>query len=935
MRKDWLDKEGFIQLTSLRQFPSQVLRKLAVVLKTECLPLHEESVQVILRQATFHIGTLRFRGDHLDFMWRLDFEEIRTNCLVLIADVAEKYAETPSFSTAFVILAELACYFSSTFVPKDTQNAVSNKDVGIKLAIAAMQWGLSCDDEVLNSTQENVSLIRSRQVNYFRTAALCLVHEKDLSLQEATILLKCIVRAKNTFNQDVDDLEEQDDLNVRYIYFLSNNSSYQSLLVRYSETFSEVLKCVVITAPDSLNWIQDDASDYCFSANGSDGHVYAMNTLTGVVLIDGLPPNSLPSSITNDKRYKRVFGNNNFEVVLKGEILETARPSQGCLYRFRKSSDSLLIEESAQIDHESDIVGCWEDPLELLDIMHIATWGNELPKKLKDSYSHWVSRKRNVVLFRRKEYHSRNCIYLHTMTACERCDVFERGKMSESIGLETLVIHDSPILSILERIEAREMIHSFLLPSDSYKKHTVVFELYRFGLKFALEPDSGVLKCLEIVGYQLAPIQHLEGQLTGLCNYLVLENSSDVILKKIIFPFGEIIRSKNSSVVISLSTKDLSPTRNNVNEEMQLFQYAIHPRFKTLEASSISARLFLAALFAATMSNLPDSALGMTGEEQACVIVRQCQVNRPFSPIEMKSLDNLLTLSRGKSSILCLLCYDLQRNAVETYFLHNTSDSVSTKVEKFDKGRFNDDASAYLTTGDTVSSRMLLTSGESSRIIGNVKLQSHLKTSRRDVILLEIDKCPILREDIDSFHTRVSTLWLEDSCQVLEDQKGFPIRLSANTDLEKVVYGELKKSWKLHCEERGININPVENTIASIQKIGWSVALTLSTTKKYIFDALTHQHPIMNHWHARALDYLRLINVIPTATEREIVALACDFPKVTEYNPLLSKTSVKRIRQAVIMWLELCVLQDKLSFLLSLGSSKDKDFMKELTSHRS
>jgi hypothetical protein len=62
-------------------------------------------------------------------------------------------------------LAELACYFSSTFIPKDAQNAVSNKGVGVKLAIAAMQWGLSCDDEVLNSTLESVSFIRSREVN--------------------------------------------------------------------------------------------------------------------------------------------------------------------------------------------------------------------------------------------------------------------------------------------------------------------------------------------------------------------------------------------------------------------------------------------------------------------------------------------------------------------------------------------------------------------------------------------------------------------------------------------------------------------------------------------------------------------------------------------------------------------------------------------------
>jgi len=150
----------------------------------------------------------------------------------------------------------------------------------------------------------------------------------------------------------------------------------------------------------------------------------------------------------------------------------------------------------------------------------------------------------------------------------------------------------------------------------------VLFELYRFSLTFSLEQGSGVLKCLEIAGFQLAPAQHLEGMLPGLRNYLVLENSNDVAVKKGIVPFGDIRRYDDGSIRIILATKDLSPTRDNVDEEMQLFQYDIHPRFKTLEAPNTTGRLFLAALFAATMSIVPDRASG----EQACILVRQCQV---------------------------------------------------------------------------------------------------------------------------------------------------------------------------------------------------------------------------------------------------------------------------------------------------------------------
>eukprot|EP00979_Chaetoceros_neogracilis_P009353 scaffold2117_cov245-Chaetoceros_neogracile.AAC.1 len=235
---------------------------------------------------------------------------------------------------------------------------------------------------------------------------------------------------------------------------------------------------------------------------------------------------------------------------------------------------------------------------------------------------------------------------------------------------------------------------------------------------------------------------------------------------------------------------------------------------------------------------------------------------------------------------------------------------------------------------DNVSSRVILTSGESRRIIGSLKPQNRIKARRRDHLLLDIGKSPITREDINVFHTSVSKLWVKNSCKS-GDRKEFPLYHSANTDLEKAVYGELQESWNMHCEERKSNVNPVENIIAAIQHIEKSAASALSTMEKYILDALTHHDPSQSHLHARAMDYLRLINVIPTATKHEIAALACDSSKITNYNPLLSKTSTEIIGQAVIIWLELCVLQDKFSFLLSSNSWRKKEFMTELTSQRS
>ena len=210
----------------------------------------------------------------------------------------------------------------------------------------------------------------------------------------------------------------------------------------------------------------------------------------------------------------------------------------------------------------------------------------------------------------------------------------------------------------------------------------------------------------------------------------------------------------------------------------QLFQYDIHPRFKTLEGQSISGRLFLAALFAATKSIVPDYALGMTGEEQACILVRQCQLNRPFSPIELHILLNLKGLSRGKSATLSLLCHDLQRSAFEFDFLHHPSEPTA-ESSHMDHLDFFDDSSAYLAIRGPVSCRVLLTSCESRRIIGSVKEQSRTKTKRHDVVPLEIDECPVSRKVINSLYTSFSDLWSEGAGV----QREFPLKHSTRTNL--------------------------------------------------------------------------------------------------------------------------------------------------------
>jgi len=144
-----------------------------------------------------------------------------------------------------------------------------------------------------------------------------------------------------------------------------------------------------------------------FTARGCDGHSYSINALTGIVLVDGLPPNQLPSSISEDLRYKKVFGRNNFEVVLKSGVFETMYPMHECVYRFHKTGDVLVIQESQRIESQfepGDVGDIWADSPELVNMNDVDKWGPELTKKLKVAYSHWVSRERNMILLREFDF---------------------------------------------------------------------------------------------------------------------------------------------------------------------------------------------------------------------------------------------------------------------------------------------------------------------------------------------------------------------------------------------------------------------------------------------------------------------------------------------------------------------------------------------------
>ena len=154
------------------------------------------------------------------------------------------------------------------------------------------------------------------------------------------------------------------------------------------------LRLVLQRAPASLPWRQllcgarRQHRAASFQAVGSDGHLYSINCLDGTVLEDGTPPGRLPSEILSHPLYKRSFGDWAFEVTLAaGGERRTISPVKGRFYEFFMAPEGALVV--TEVEEASG------HRLQLLDPgqqQQCGGWGAELPQRLRELHSHWLSR---------------------------------------------------------------------------------------------------------------------------------------------------------------------------------------------------------------------------------------------------------------------------------------------------------------------------------------------------------------------------------------------------------------------------------------------------------------------------------------------------------------------------------------------------------------
>jgi Protein of unknown function (DUF3638) len=914
-RPSWLTKSEYLLFGKVRSFPLAQVRFVVSSLLNGCLPLNEPNVHKLIFQALFHIGRIApgCHEERFSFVWKHDIYngDVVSTLNVIFNHLADRLCETPKDYAQLPLVCEL-CGFFSAFDP-------NIKDISRRLAEAATTWA------------EDGSNTQLKQCILLRCAILCYACGPVMPVDVKEIIL-LTAKCRNSLHDDTYESHELRHLEsmcldkiTRQLPIILNtcskNPAYLSESVHRAVSTGERL--------DGLRWTsftkEDDIATACFECQKAD-RLFTINIITGVVLVDGLPPTSLPAEILEHALYRRSFGSTNFEILpdsdggLKTNVLDGKR------YRFFMNENDLHVEE---IDVATGSI------LELLNGLSIDAWGMDLPVRLKAMYSHWLSRDDWRVVLRGIHFREKSIHFILDPTM--KCSTQSARQVScyaipdhqiarpwdelldQLKEYDRLVVLDptSSVSRVLGKLERKEFVH--VLQNG---KRELFIHMPRLRLTFAYR--LGSLHCIEKTGYSLAVSQYLRDIMPGFHQYLVLEGwASGRTMKVIIVPDGDVARSHDG--VVSVNHVE------SCDADQPTHCFNLQERFGTLRATNDrAASLRLAAIHAATSLCGIDRLCGMTGAERAAQLIRGCWTNQPLSDAVKTALKNLSRLCEYRHPFLALLCMDLWRCSEQVAFLYVKRNRNAFTAATYDSDYDCDEVTAYIDEreirGHNV--RSLLTPCEQWRILGE---ELDVVSTPKQGDELEVKIAPVSVEEVEDLEKRVVRVLKKSATSRIEP---FPLSIPTNSStIEGEMYDELKTSWHAHVDISSELLSLEANCKSVLEGVHRDVHKARVKIEDYLKQAVYNTPTDSQHHRHIALDFLRLSNMLPTATTSDFVRAAYHPGWLAGFNPLISKRSLA-LRESIILWLRLCVLEDKLLRVLDPNAADKSSTLKEVCSHR-
>eukprot|EP00035_Acanthoeca_spectabilis_P000997 m.76812 g.76812 ORF g.76812 m.76812 type:complete len:2981 (+) comp10556_c0_seq1:218-9160(+) len=953
-KPDWLTRSQYLSFCNLRAYPRLQLRRIAAALHERSLPFGRPEVQLLLRQALFHVGSLRvvglLEGDPPPAMleWKhedlvVDGGEGLSALVVGVCDLASDLRARISEHSALLAVIDVAIYLGA-FHPELPALEVVRRDC----VTTVDEWIGIRESQATESDPLDVPRLRADQCVFAMYGVLAHGGTNRLSSRAMTDLCRLLVQAQagqpfavnaakpGAFKTLWKRCEEVAVVRLREL---------KAAVLADNTIATAAVKTVLAGMPKALCWTcLCENRDSVEAWDDEESVLYSLNLATGAVLQNGTPPSSLPKPVLMHALYQRVFGERDFEVRSgrSGEYI-TKRYLDDCTYTFVYDDGDLCVTELHRCDVDSSgLTGTTESPLELLPVENDDNleWADDLPVRIRSLHSHWLHRKSGSVLVRSKCLPDRRTFFVilpdgeeeEGRGLCFRVPVQRQLESGDELIaaaeqgdlVDMLQLWDNLPVPALTKFEKLEFIHCYHnAAAGEYR-----FELPRYRLEFILDSSTnGRLRSANFVGYQLQSPPHLPDTLAGFTSYLVLEPAegpaSASQMLKVVIPVGDVTISPVTDSVEIVGGDDCGQHRGYA-------VYDVHHRFGELRAAATADRLQLAAVYAAaSVTGVNDPRAGMPGKELAVSLLRQSFVNRPLTARELAALRDTQRLA-GDVPAIVLLCEHLRASAAQSAFLH--PDLVPD-----DEGQ-NEDAASFDPEGDHatayvlakgrghVNPRILLTSAEERRVLGCVATRPKaagatalLRSVGPIVNVQPLKEVPVnFVKDVERALCRLVTP---------ADRKTpepFPLeRANADDTLAEEMLQELEDSWNT-------NERLPEVTVRNVQEVRDEVEEWLTTT--VLHREVVEQHTLSSI--ARlpsaadrpdlkrlaAIEKLRRTSgVTPTPTLPELMRTLWEADGVELYNPFLhsSDADTAALDGLIKQWMALCVLEDRLRRLLA------------------
>ena len=464
------------------------------------------------------------------------------------------------------------------------------------------------------------------------------------------------------------------------------------------------------------------------------------------------------------------------------------------------------------------------------------------------------------------------------------------------------------MLRVLSKFETDiEFIHGF-----ATRRRTLLFELPRYGLGFELR--DGRLHSDNFVGFVLAPRQQLQDTLHGFQQYLLLESVTQDAPSLVIIPVGAVVWTAVLVEVQGSSAFDA---------QRRYHAYEVHPRFVSIEArhgpTAIEARLQLAALYAATGMALPEAGLKKTGGEIALELLRHSWKAHPHTAAEFKQLSSLGGFSR-LTPALSLPAYELHTSARELAFLHISGSRQESGVLARDGAA----GTEYILRKEASRgcSRALLTADEEKAAIGHkvvawpngreFPVAGGLQVPR----VKAVKTLATLQGLAQALEAMVVCL---DEGAVAAKREPFPLSTEhfVDTALGQSIQTDLQQSWQAHQATTTVHLTSSPSSLAKkLAQQQSAIQCSRSELEAKLLSDVDRV-PSEHHWHAPAFNMRRAANLEPRVTPRDLASVACAPAGLRAFNPFLSDEAIEALHEEILLWLQLCVAEDKLVQMLA------------------